>query len=67
MRNHCIKFNLKLIHGIGLIVRFHDAISNGTFLSLLFCNRFSGHLLNLCSLCLRNQGLTVYEINSAIV
>ena len=67
MRHHRVKFDLQLIHVIGLVVGFHDTVSNGTFLSLLFCNSYSGHLLNLCSLCLRNQGLTVNEINTAIM
>ena len=67
MGNHGIKFNLKLVHVVGLVVGLHDTVSNGTFFSLLFCNRFSGQLLNFCSFCLRNQGLTVNEINAAIV
>ena len=67
MRHHRVKFNLQLIHVIGLVVRFHDTVRNGTFLSLFLRHCFSGHLLNLCSLCLRNQGLTVNEINTAIM
>ena len=64
---HRVEPDAKVVHVIGYIVCLHDRICDRSFFGLCRISLFTGHLLYSGSLCLGDDFIAVYKVNTAVI